>query len=512
MKKLKLTLITISFIVAAQAHQYPFEKNTTQNLAKQRLVSKEPYKLKQNSGNISVPTLTKELDWNSIPPQWNEIRAVKSTYSNNKLISELELSYNLSDTFEITIFNYDVNGRYSSVENREYNLITHDFVNKNKTTYTYFTNGSYSYTVEYYDETLQIWNPSFRNTTIYDNIGNEISYSHETYQNNTWIIGDKYSHRITYYNNTNKISESIDSNFNHFTLMMEAMHKTNSIYNNIGQVTSITNYNYNNGIPEIADFDSVSYDTMGQPVTITFYDGLTMVRTSKIDEINWDGTFNPNIDLSENQPIAYHKYRYINNNWVIHFRFSAELPDNYGSRINLYEVYVNNVYIPHGRSSRINDSLINLIEDSYEFYDSITKIWEIGHGQKNEYQYDINNNMLEAIIKYYSFNDSAYVNAQKLEFSDFINIVAGVNSTKTIETKVYPNPTTNGSVSINLNLENASTITIDLIDLNGKILSTQKQHYGQGLNTIQLDGLTQGLYFVVISSDYGVSRTKLIVK
>ena len=109
--------------------------------------------------------------------------------------------------------------------------------------------------------------------------------------------------------------------------------------------------------------------------------------------------------------------------------------------------------------------------------------------------------------------DTAYINNQKMEYSNFINVVAGVNhSSNTLEVKLYPNPSTNGNVNINLNLEKASNISISVMDINGRIVSNQEVNLGSGLNTVQLDGLTQGLYLVVISSEYGVSRTKLLVK
>jgi hypothetical protein len=100
-----------------------------------------------------------------------------------------------------------------------------------------------------------------------------------------------------------------------------------------------------------------------------------------------------------------------------------------------------------------------------------------------------------------------------MEYSNFINVVAGVNySSNTLEVKLYPNPSENGNVNINLNLEKASNISISVMDINGRKVSSQDVNLGTGLNTVQLTNLNAGLYFVEIVSDYGVSKSKLIVK
>ena len=121
--------------------------------------------------------------------------------------------------------------------------------------------------------------------------------------------------------------------------------------------------------------------------------------------------------------------------------------------------------------------------------------------------------MTEKVSIEYNVTDSAYNFVRKEEYSEFITITTGLNNTdKVIETKLFPNPSTNGIVNIDLKLEKASSVAIELVDINGRLVNVQHIDLGQGLNTVELNGLNKGMYFVIITSDYGVSRTKLLVK
>jgi hypothetical protein len=238
-----------------------------------------------------------------------------------------------------------------------------------------------------------------------------------------------------------------------------------------------------------------------------------MVAMLRIDNITWNGTYNPDIDLFENQPTSYLMNMNNNNIWVLAGRFTTIYPDNYGSQIQLEEVYENNVYIPDNKYSTINDFNFHLIEESNQAYDAATSTWTVNYGNQYTYQYDVNNRIIEYISKQRYNMDTAYINNQKMEYSNFINVVAGVNySSNTLEVKLYPNPSENGNVNINLNLEKASNISISVMDINGRKVSSQDVNLGTGLNTVQLTNLNAGLYFVEIVSDYGVSKSKLIVK
>ena len=60
-------------------------------------------------------------------------------------------------------------------------------------------------------------------------------------------------------------------------------------------------------------------------------------------------------------------------------------------------------------------------------------------------------------------------------------------------------------------MEAASALSIKITDLKGSVVYTDVRELGEGMNTIELHGLQQGLYVVVLSSEYGVARVKLAV-
>ncbi|MCF8254146.1 MAG: T9SS type A sorting domain-containing protein [Bacteroidia bacterium] len=79
--------------------------------------------------------------------------------------------------------------------------------------------------------------------------------------------------------------------------------------------------------------------------------------------------------------------------------------------------------------------------------------------------------------------------------------------------KVYPNPAS-GLVNVDFNFENAvSLLSIEIIDLTGRTVSTQKFNNVNGsLNCeFNLSGLNQGIYFVSFEADGAKGTRKIIV-
>lgn len=76
-----------------------------------------------------------------------------------------------------------------------------------------------------------------------------------------------------------------------------------------------------------------------------------------------------------------------------------------------------------------------------------------------------------------------------------------------VESTLYPNPTSN---SITLNLDGVSIVDVELLDIQGKLLLSQKQVYNQ--QQINLTGVATGTYFLRIISDQGNQQIKVRVK
>ena len=86
--------------------------------------------------------------------------------------------------------------------------------------------------------------------------------------------------------------------------------------------------------------------------------------------------------------------------------------------------------------------------------------------------------------------------------------VFGVNSLNTADTdllrfKMYPNPS-DGELFLELNRESQ----LEIFDVNGRVMSRQN-HLQPGNNTINLQGLNNGLYFIKLSNLNGQVVQKL---
>ena len=89
------------------------------------------------------------------------------------------------------------------------------------------------------------------------------------------------------------------------------------------------------------------------------------------------------------------------------------------------------------------------------------------------------------------------------------------NETHTLdkaEISLYPNPT-NDNVNIDFTLENSSTVSIRLMNLQGQVINQIKMDGISGLQTVSLDISNQsnGMYFITVTSDNG-SFTEKVMK
>ena len=465
------------------------------------------------AANIDVAKTTKYSFWNKANKSWDVAYATDATYANNKLVSELYLSYSLSDTQGKKTYNYDANGRCTLIEYKTYNPTNHTYSESDKTTYSYSTNESYIMLLEFYNTQTNTWTPNFRDTYKFNSHKAQTKFLRESYSNGLWSISQGDSSNIIYYNNTYKIVQDKEFTYNQSANIWEAIYERNSSYNIIGQLVRTDRYNYINNIASLVSTDSIKYDVTGAPISTIDYYGANMEKSWKKENITWEGGFNNNIDYYENLSNSWVESKYEQGNWTIKTRYSVIYPDSFGSRISLYEPYNNNTFRPNWRISNINNFNFHLIGSFSETYDTITSKWKVDYGRNYTYQYDASNRKIECILKQWSNSDTVYVNSDRIEYSNYITILAGVNPNQnTLEVKLYPNPSENGNVKINLNLEKSSNISISVIDINGRKVSSQEVNLGTGLNTVQLSNMNTGLYFIEIISDYGIYKTKLIVK
>ena len=83
-----------------------------------------------------------------------------------------------------------------------------------------------------------------------------------------------------------------------------------------------------------------------------------------------------------------------------------------------------------------------------------------------------------------------------------------VSESNTTDFEVWPNPVSDGSFT--LTLENAKPSKVVIYNVNGQMVKTQR--IDNSVNTIRIDTMESGIYFVELKNDNGKKVKKLIVK
>lgn len=77
---------------------------------------------------------------------------------------------------------------------------------------------------------------------------------------------------------------------------------------------------------------------------------------------------------------------------------------------------------------------------------------------------------------------------------------------------LYPNPSTNGKVTVQFNLKDASDLHIELYDISGKQIKTYEvKNIHNGTYTIDMDNLSNGMYMFKFSDGYSVTSKKVML-
>jgi hypothetical protein len=514
MKRSLLVIAGIAMSVFAVAQSNPFNKIMDKRAALEKMKG-NAFVLPKVLGTETVPTLTKQSYWDVFNSSWMPIQAQKNIYQNDLLIESYQLTYQLNDTSGRVFYTYNAKKQLIGMLG-EYKFSPGVYLPSYRYTITYSNNDLKSVVLaEAYDSFTQTWTPNSRQTEEVDTRGATTRYISEMYNNNMWEVQFAYALSISYLNNTDKMVELIDSVYDFNTNTFEANYKTSKNYNANGEVIDINNYTFDGSNLVLVERDSVFY-TAGLPTKLVGYDydaiSNTFTKNRKFEDLVWNN-FNPNTDIFNNEPNAYVLSAWDNNAWIFDERLSTTFPDNFGSYINLTEVYnSNSVWVNSSRYRETFDSKFNAIEYIDENYSTQTNQWETRYGEKFYFQYDASNNITERINEQFNSSNNAFEKVNKYEYSDFITISTGFQTTKnTLETTLFPNPSIDGEVSINVNIEASSVLTIKITDLKGSVVYTDKKELGNGLNTVELSGLQKGLYVVELSTEFGVARAKLAV-
>lgn len=516
-RTLLLLLLSTSLLQSYAKHEF-FDRKTTR-VEKQRknipfALQKSPVSL---ANNITIATLEKTSSWDNIQQNWIPGNSYKENYQNDLLIAAYEMNYTQTDTFTIINYIYFPDKKIQQIT-YNYQVSPGLILPSNRQTFTYTNNDLRIIVVgEQYDAQTQTWTNEYRTTYDFNSKGMQIGVKQEGYNNNAWEIFYANKTDIEYLRpNSNKILFISDSTYSNNTSSFELTNKELRTYNVNEELIDIQYSTLYQGLGMITTHIDSVYYTNGVVSLIDQYvldsSGLALLKSRRISNIRWVN-FDPNTDVYYNNSDAYTISNWEQNAWQFSLRASASYPDSYGSSIYTDERYVNNAWQNSIRYNNINDNKKNAIENSSEEFNMLTNTWELSNGGRYTHQYNMSNLITETIQESYDGMITQWLKTEKYEYSDFVTIALGINTKeKTIEAKLYPNPCTNGRVSINVKMEAASELRIKITDLKGSVVYTDKKDLGKGLNTVEFSGLQQGLYMVELSTDFGVTSVKLMVK
>jgi Secretion system C-terminal sorting domain len=80
--------------------------------------------------------------------------------------------------------------------------------------------------------------------------------------------------------------------------------------------------------------------------------------------------------------------------------------------------------------------------------------------------------------------------------------------------KIYPNPVSTDDILLEVESFDQRMGEFNLLDITGKLVSTQKRMLEKGKNTLQLDvsALAEGMYFIMPSTNNGASTVSKFVR
>jgi len=97
------------------------------------------------------------------------------------------------------------------------------------------------------------------------------------------------------------------------------------------------------------------------------------------------------------------------------------------------------------------------------------------------------------------------------EYSEIVT--AGLKGDQLEVSEVFPNPTIDAA-QINVTVPKGEQLTLELFDNTGKLLRSQQQQVGAGVQTLELDvnGLAAGLYFVKVQTAQTSAYRKIVIR
>lgn len=362
---------------------------------------------------------------------------------------------------------------------------------------------------EYYDSTTSTYQNSGGYNYQYDSSNNLISEANFSWnsENNNWELQDKTTYT---YNSNNKVTERLYQQWNSDTNQFVNYYKETNTYNANNNLVQSTNQDWN-GSQWINTYQiSISYN--GNNLNVATF-------------LDWNGTAWVNDEKSTVTYVGNNISQFLNEEWTgSQWNVTSRdlLTYNANNKIILSESedWVNGIWIPEYQTSFVINAAGNRVQE----IDT-----EMGYNYKNDYTYDTSallssfahpfkdktgidylvesfpyvNKILSSIESSFDDNTNQYILAGRTTYN-YLNALAtkDIISQNRDKITLYPNPTH----SI-LNIQIDKTIEeVSIIDISGRTTNVKLA----ANNTIDVNTLSSGIYFIMIKTTEGFYREKFI--
>lgn len=429
----------------------------------------------------------------------------KNFYFNGKVVSEYRLAPNEIDTLGKSESYFNSSGNILNAKLYNYkngNIIT----SINSYDYNYINNNLSSYYVSTFNQTTKAWQLKNKIENIYNSRGIKIGQKFFEYSNSSksWEMysGDSTDY---VYLNSNELKYITKSHFRNFfpygqLFLGELWIKE---YDSNGNLTNKKLYINNAVKEEYFDFIRDSKNEITEFKLKIYFDNDSSEsfykKTKFVSRINVQEDFE---DIEKNKLLSTEIYVKKNGVYLKSTKYDSVYSDNLGSYI--YDLsYFNkdsNKYILSWRYIKLFSPNGQLLENSEMSFSNTTNSWSYTDGEKYEYIYDSNNNLIEYIIRDAKTNNIDY----RYVYSDFIFSSIDNKFASNDLIKVYPNPNTNGIFNISLELEDEEINEIKLINMQGK----EMQPF-QFQSILNIEGYPSGVYILKVITNKQVYQTKI---
>lgn len=469
--------------------------------------------IKQKSVGKFLPMLETFDSWDSIHNVWNNSANFSYQYTALGLISErLQMDMHFNEKYK-EVFTYDHNG--------------------NKTEMVYYLK----------DTLLNNWNPSYRNVIQYYKPGLESLNQLEVWNKNKnqWDISSRAKKEYTEWNdislstyeqvidsdtilsvgektdyvydlNNKKIKETFIK-YDTDTKTWDSVLSFYSLYNSKGSIAQqeIDLYNLQTNVWQKLKKQTYTYnqqDTLIQVGTYQYNPQNNSWENKELyDQIKWIEWTGDANDEDNILSYVYKNWNTSTNLYDTSKTYYKNITDAFGSNTITILRYKSGMLLPEQQFTTVVDQ--NKNRTYFQIQTGQNEEWILTYEEKTDFTYNTDSGIVERIDWVFNFNINALEKQTRTQYKNFLTL--GIEKENALNFNIYPNPSNTGMVSINVKMEQASYLTIRVIDLKGSLVSTKTKSLNKGLNTIELDGLQHGMYLVELNTEFGVARTKLAV-